>query len=206
MTTSLAAQARRTRCQVRRGRHRENGAVPRSAPARHLRGPRHRDRPESCGVEHHHPAPTSPRYPNTWMRENTCSYPIIWGQCISKVGPLSQRSHGAGYAPDDPPNSNEPCDAANPKPAYDDDYPPPQLLPPPKWSPAGWLAHPKHLLGVHLRTLRAPSMDATDGRDSPTSLDHYRIPIPEPGNSTRQLHNLPVRTSVRPAEHEVLEP
>ena len=24
--------------------------------------------------------------------------------------------------------------------------------------------------------------------------------------STRQLHNLPVRTSVRPAEHEVLEP
>ena len=23
---------------------------------------------------------------------------------------------------------------------------------------------------------------------------------------TRQLHNLPVRTSVRPAEHEVLEP
>ena len=26
------------------------------------------------------------------------------------------------------------------------------------------------------------------------------------GSSTRQLHNLPVRTSVRPAEHEVLEP
>ena len=26
------------------------------------------------------------------------------------------------------------------------------------------------------------------------------------GKMTRQLHNLPVRTSVRPAEHEVLEP
>ena len=26
------------------------------------------------------------------------------------------------------------------------------------------------------------------------------------GEYTRQLHNLPVRTSVRPAEHEVLEP
>ena len=46
-----------------------------------------------------------------------------------------------------------------------------------------------------------------------TFYEEY-FPIPETerrqlthkGGNTRQLHNLPVRTSVRPAEHEVLEP
>ena len=34
-----------------------------------------------------------------------------------------------------------------------------------------------------------------------------RVPFSAQGSVfTRQLHNLPVRTSVRPAEHEVLEP
>ena len=34
----------------------------------------------------------------------------------------------------------------------------------------------------------------------------YRIQLSDLIEETRQLHNLPVRTSVRPAEHEVLEP
>ena len=84
-----------------------------------------------------------PGYDNIWSRESTCDYPIIWGTCIAKVGPLSQRSPRpySYYDQDDPPNSNELCDSRNPKPTPDSgEFPEVMLLDPlQKPFPQGWL-------------------------------------------------------------------
>ena len=51
---------------------------------------------------------------------------------------------------------------------------------------------------------RGPLMDS---RTFLADYDHVAFPLFQNfALLTRQLHNLPVRTSVRPAEHEVLEP
>ena len=87
MTTTLAPQARRTRCQVRRGRDRESGAVPRSAPARHLRGPRHRDQPESCRGRTPSPSPDVTQVPKHMVAREHLQLPDYLGSVHQQSRP-----------------------------------------------------------------------------------------------------------------------
>ena len=184
MTTSVAAHARRTRCQVRTGRHRENGAVPRSAPARHLRGSRHRDRPESCRGRTPSPSPDVSQVPKHMDTPEHLQLPDYLGSVHHQSRPAEpaklRRRIGAGP----PAKLQRAMRRREPETCVRQRLPTTTAPSAVEIESGRGVGRRKHPLGVHLRTSRAPPMDATDGRDSPTSLDHYRIPIPELGNST----------------------